>query len=259
MPALLNLARWEWFRLRKRAAFPALFGLALLVPVVILGIGVILNSGFLTPLEELEVSYFAMMVGSLGAVTPALAVALAALLHAGELQGGHCRILAARGLPRSNILFAKLLTAALLLLAYHLLAYAMACLPALALAPHFDGWDAGLIDTATAFQNALLYLALGLALSHWRQSTAFTVGVGIALIAFEAAAYPIAGPLGEALQWPLRDITDWTIRGVVRGLQGNSELIARPWYIPIVAGYIVALTAIALAMFQKFDLRSGGE
>ena len=270
MPEILNivnLARWEWFRLRRRTAFPVLYGLALLVPVAVLVVGVILNSlklDFLGPTNGLdggylEVGYFSLIVGSLGTVAPMLAVALAALLHAGDLQGGHCRTLAARGAPRSSILFAKLLTAALLLLAYHLLAYAMAGLTALAFPPNFDGWAAGLVDTATAFQNSLLYLALGVALSHWRQSTAFTVGVGIALIAFEATAYPIAGLIGDALQWPLAEVTAWTLRGVAQGLQGNNEVIDRAWYIPIVAGYAAALTAAALALFRKYDLRSGGE
>ena len=254
---IVNLAQWEWFRLRRRVGFLILAILILLIPVAVLAGVAFQNLKELVP--GLEVAYFEPAVGTLSAVTPVLAVILAALVFAVDLQGGNCRTLAARGASRINILAAKALTAALVLLAYHLIAYAMAGLFALALPPNFDGWDTGIANTAAAFLNSLLYLSLGIVLSHWWQSTALTVGVGIALIAVEAIAYPIAGFLGEALGWPLSDITAWTIRGVAQGLQGDSDSIARAWYVPIVAGYAAALTAIALALFQKFDLRPGGE
>ena len=254
---IVNLAQWEWFRLRRRVGFLILAILLLLIPVAVLAGVVFQNLKELVP--GLEVAYFEPVAGALSAVTPVLAVILAALVFAVDLQGGNCRTLAARGAARMNILAAKALTAALVLLAYHLIAYMLAGLPALVFAPHFEGWDTGATNTATAFLNSLLYLSLGIVLSHWWQSTALTVGVGIALIAIEAIAYPIAGLVGETLGWPLSDITAWTIRGVAQGLQGDSEVIARAWYIPIVAGYAAVLLALALTLFQKFDLRPGGE
>ena len=135
----------------------------------------------------------------------------------------------------------------------------MAGLPALVWEPRFEGWDTGIANAGAAYLNSLLYLALGIALSHWRQSTAFTIGIGIGLIALEAIAYPLAGLLGELLDWPLAELTAWSIRGVAQGLQGQSESIARAWYIPIVAGYAAILAGAALTLFRKFDLRPGGD
>ena len=254
---IVNLAKWEWFRLRRRTDFLVLGLLYLLIPVLTLAVIVWLNHSQIP--AGLPPTYYAGATFVLSALTPALAIVLAAIIHAAELQGGNCRTLAARGAARMNILAAKALTAALILLAYHLTAYALAVLPALVWEPHFEGWAAGVTDTAAAYLNSLLYLALGIALSHWRQSTAFTIGVGIALIALEAIAYPIAGFAEQITDWPLSDIAAWTIRGVAQGLRGDSDSIARAWYIPIVAGYAAVLLALALTLFQKFDLRPGGE
>ena len=260
---IVNLVRWEWFRLRRRAGFLVLAILTLLVPGLLMVVAVVQNLTKLVPGlisdEPLKFGYFDLAAGGLAVVTPVVAILLAALLHATDLQGGNCRTLAARGAARRNILAAKACTAALLLLAYHLIAYLLAGLPAAVLAPHFAGWDAGATDMAASFVNGLLYLSLGIVLSHWRESTAFTVGVGIAFIAFEAIAYPIAGAVGQAVGWPVSEVTTWTIWGVANGLQGESEEIARAWYIPIVAGYAVALAAAALGLFHKYDLRASGE
>ena len=251
---VFNLARWEWFRLSRRSAFRVSAALALLTLPAALAAATLLDDQALLPGTELN--YFAILPYISGGLSPLLAIGLAALLHAGDLSGGHARTLAARG----AILAAKMLTAALLLLAWHLAAVLLAALFSLAWSTGFADSSDRLIDTAAAVQNALLYLALGVLLSHWRQSTAFTIGVGLGLISFEAIAYPIADLIGETLDWPLADFTAWTIRGVARGLRGEGgELIARAWYIPITAGYAILFTAAAYALFRQSDLRAGGE
>ncbi len=257
MLEIINLAKWEWFRLRKQTDCPVLGILCLLIPVLVLAVSAWLNQSQL--IMDLSINYFEAVTTVMSAITPALAIVLAAIVHAADLQGGNCRTLAARGNLRSSILAAKALTVALVLLAYHLIAYLMAGLPALVWEPRFEGWDTGIANAGAAYLNSLLYLALGIALSHWRQSTAFTIGIGIGLIALEAIAYPLAGLLGELLDWPLAELTAWSIRGVAQGLQGQSESIARAWYIPIVAGYAAILAGAALTLFRKFDLRPGGD
>ena len=257
---MLNLIRWEWFRLSRRAAFRVSAALALLPLPAALTAATLLHGQGLTPGWELN--YFALLPYISGGLAPLLAIGLAALLHAGELSGGHIRTLAARGAARGRILAAKLVTAALLLLAWHLAAVLLAALFALVWSTGFadgnDGRD-GLIDTAAAFQNGLLYLALSVLLAHWRQSTAFTIGVGLGLISFEAMAYRVVALVGETLDWPLADFTAWTIWGVARGLRGDSDLITRIWYIPITAAYAAIFIAAAYALFRKSDLRAGGE
>ena len=253
----LQLARWEWFRLRRRVSFLILAALALAVPVFSLFVALVQNRRQFVP--GVELGYFETAAGGVSAVAPALAIILAALAHAVDLQGGNSRTLAAWGAPRAGILAAKGLTAALLLLAYYLIALALAGLCALALAPHFEGWADGLTNAAAGFLIALLYLSLGIFLAHWGQSTAFTVGVGIALLALEAIVYPIVGIIGEVAGWPVSEITAWSIKGVADGLRGESPYLDRVWYIPIVAAYAAVLTAAALALFRRFDLRPGGD
>lgn len=254
---LFNLIRWEWFRLSRRAAFRIAAALALLTLPATLAAAALLDAQNLVPGTELN--YFGILPYISGGLAPLLAIGLAALLHAGDLSGGHIRTLAARGAARGRILAAKMLTAALLLLAWHLVAVLLAAAFSLAGATGGGNWEARLLDTAAAGQNSLLYLALGVFLSHWRQSTAFTIGVGLGLISFESIAYPIADLVGEALDWPLADYTAWTLRGVARGLRGEIDPIARPWYLLITAAYAALLIAAAYALFRKSDLRSGGE
>ena len=257
MLGLLHLARWEWFRLRQRGGFVTLASLALLLAALLLAVAVAQNLWDWIPGAEL--TYFRMAGGGLSAVTPFLAILLAVLVYAVDLQGGNCRTLAARGAHRGVILAGKALVSLIVLLAYHLATFLLACLPALLLEPGFSGWDEGLVGGAASLLNGLLYLALGILLCHWRESTAFAVGVGIAFIVFESVGYPIAGAIGQTADWPLAEITAWTLWGVANGLQGDNEALARPWYIPIVTGYAAVLVAAALARFLRADLRAGGE
>ena len=257
MAELVNLVRWEWFRLSRRVGFRVLAGLSLLVLLMALGA----LAGLYAAGVQLEVAfgYFDLLPYALGGTTPLLAMALAALLNAGALQGGHFRTLTARGTARGMVLAAKLLTGGLLLLAYHLIGVLLAGIFALALPPGFEGWRDGMIDSAASFENSLLYLAVGALLAHWRQSTAVTVGVGITLVVFESIAYPVAGQLGVLLDWPVNEVAAWTVWGVTRGLQGNGEGIARVWYVGIVAAYAGVLMGVAYARLRRSDLRDGGE
>ncbi len=257
MPGMLTLVRGEWFRLRRRVGFWPLAAIAILVALLPLAIAVGQNRWAV--FQNQEWGYFEAVPIGLMIFTPILTIVLAALVFATDLQNGNCRTLAARGAHRGSLLAAKALAAALVLLAYHLAAFLLAAVPALVSAPHFAGWDDGLTDIAASLLNGLLYLALGILLSHWRESTAFTVGVGIFIIAFEMIFYPLAGLIGQGLGWPLAEVTAWTLWGISNGLQGSSDTLARPWFIPIAAGYIALLTAAAAGLFLRADLRAGGE
>ena len=254
---VICLAQWEWFRQSRKISVILLHSLALLLAVVVLGVAAMNNIGWIP--FPVEVSYFQAASGFLSTVTPLLAILLAALIHAIDLQGGNCRTLAARGALRSSILASKAMLSTLVLLGFHLFVVALAFLLAMAIAPNFDDWRAGLTGVGASFLISLLYLALGIALSHWRQSTAFTVGIGIAVIFFEAIAYPIAGELGHFIEWPISEVTAWTMWGISNGLQGDSNLLGAGWYVPIVIGYIGMLAGLSLLAFRKSDLRAGGE
>ena len=254
---LVKLVRWETFRLVRRVSVLVLLGLASLLAAAVIAVVVAQNQGVFPMPGELD--YIGTAAGALGVIAPLLAVVLAGFIHGADLQGGNCRTLAGRGTPRATILAAKALTCSLALLVYHLVVLGLALLVAVVFSPHFQGWSEGLAGVGAAYLTSLLYLALGILLAHWRQSVAFTVGVGTAFIFVERIAYPIAGELGRFLDWPLAEITAWTIWGVANGLEGGSDLLAGPWFIPIIAAYICGLLAAANLLFHKYDLRAGGE
>ena len=257
MAQVLRLARWEFFRQVRKLSVLVLYGLALFLAVLVLSFGAMQNLGVIP--FPFTLGYFELASGVLGAVSPLLAIVTAAFVHAVDLQGGYSRTLAARGVSRDAILGSKALTSLLAMLGFHLIVLAMALLFALALTPHFEGWRAGMAGIGTSFLTSLLYLAFGIVLAHWRQSMALTVGVGIAIIFFEAIAYPLAGGLGDLLNWPVSSVTAWSLWGVAQGLQGDSQLLGRAWYIPIVSAYVAVLVGLSVLAFRKFDLRAGSE
>ena len=254
---LTNLVRWEIFRLVRRAGLLVLASLVLLLGGAALTLALPQVLGAF-PFPD-KPGYFQAAAGTLASVAPLLAILLAALVHATDLQGGNCRTLAARGTSRTAILGAKFLTCSVALMAYYAAVLGMATLLALLFSPHFLEWREALAATGFAFLASLLYLALGILLAHWRQSVAFTVGVGIALIFVESIAYPIVGEISRFLGWPLDNIIAWTLWGIANGLQGNSSFLSAPWYVPIVAAYICLMLYLAHLLFHKLDLRAGSD
>ena len=257
MSKLLSLVRWEFFRQVRKSGFLVLYGIAALLAILVFAFGVILSEEVI-PIS-FELSYFQLASGMLWAVSPVLAIVTVALVHAADLQGGYCRTLTARGVARDIILISKALLTLLLLLGFHLAALALALVLTVALSPNWDGSGTGLTSTGGSFLNSLLYAAFAIALTHWRQSVAFTVGVGIAVFFLEAIAYPLAGALGDVLGWPVSTVTSWTLWGMSQGLQGDSAPLDRAWYFPIAAGYVAALVGLSLLAFRKFDLRAGSD
>ena len=257
MQSILRLARWEWFRLHHRAPFLVLASLAFAIPLLSLVAQAMQEAGWLPLLGGS--GYFGAAAGSLVILAPILAIVLSSFTHASDLQNGACRTLTARGAPRESVIAAKTLVAAALLLGFHLLVLAAAVIFASASGLHFAGWQDGTVSVFASWVVSLLYLALGVALSHWRQSGSFTIGVGISIIFVEAIFYPLANGLGEWQNWPVAEVTAWTLWGITQGLQGDSSILSAAWSLPISIGYIAALTALAVAAFRRFDLRAGSD
>ncbi len=255
MVYLLTFTRWEWFRLRKRAGALALFSLAALLALAVLGFAVVLNRSEFFFSEA--IGYFPVAAGTLSVIAPLLAIILAAFVHGMDLQGGSVRTLVARGNPRLVVLGSKALACALVLLAFHLLVALAAALLSVVPTVNLLDWRDGLTGMGASLLNSFLYLSLGMALAHWRQSVAFTIGAGIALIFAEALFYPLAEELAGLLDWPVRDFTAWTLSGVSSGLRGGSFLFGAVWYIPIVLAYTLVLAGLAALCFEKFDLKGG--
>ena len=147
----------------------------------------------------------------------------------------------------------------MVLAGFHLALLLVALLSSALLTPHFSGWENGLKAMGASFLSSLLYLALGIALAHWRQSTTFTLGIGIAFVFIESIAYPIANGLGDFYGWPVNEVTRWTIWGVTRGLSGDGSLMDGVGSFPSVVGYMAVLVGLAISAFSRLDLRAGGE
>ena len=257
MTDALRLARWEWFRLHRSKPFVALLALSFLVPLLVLSVRIAQELGWIVPF--IGSGYLELAAGSASIVSPLLAVVLASFTHASDLQNGNVRTLASHGAPREVVLAAKTLLAAALLLGFHLVLMVIAMAVSAFFPPHFEAWQDGLQAISVSFLGALLYLSLGIALAHWRQSGAFTVGVGLAIVFAESILFPIANGLGELVEWPIREVTAWTLWGIAQGLQGDNELLGEAWYVPIAAGYMCFLIGLSVLAFRKSDLRAGNE
>ena len=155
---MLRLARWEWFRLRRRGPFIALAALAYLVPGLVLCVTVALAVGWIEAFGD--PGHFQAAAGSLAVVAPLLAIMLASLLHANDLQNGNCRMLTSRGDSRDSVLASKALLGVILLLGFHLSVLGPTTLIALGVEPHFSGWRTGLEGVRASFISSLLYLSL---------------------------------------------------------------------------------------------------
>ena len=180
MHSTLRLARWEWFRLHHRAPFLVLLGLAFLIPLLSLAGRAMQQAGWLPLLGDS--GYFGAAAASLAVVAPVLAVVLSSFTHANDLQNGASRTLTGRGMSRECVIAAKSMLDAALLLGFHLLVLGAAAIFAITLDPHFAGWREATGSVFTSWLVSLLYLSLGTALTHWRQSGSSTIGVGISII-----------------------------------------------------------------------------
>lgn len=257
MGQILLLVRWEYFRQVRKSSFLILYALATSAAVLAFSFGILQTLEVIS--FPLNVGYLGLASGALWAVSPVLAVVTVALVHAADLQGGYCRALSARGISRDIVLVAKALVTSLLMLGFHLAVLAMALLLTVVLSSSWEGVGKEIVSIGASFQNSLLYVAFAMALSHWRQSVSFTVGAGIALLFLEAIAYPVAGSVGDVLGWPVSKVASWTLWGISQGLQGDSTLLARGWFIPIGAAYTGALAGLSLLAFRRFDMRAGGD
>ena len=264
-----NTFRWEWFRLRRRAGFWAIIGI---LGLFVAGtLAATIGMRFIPAVGETMPAYgFPHVIfGVLSRLAPFLGIILAGLIFGGEFGWGTWRTSLARGMPSSRLILVKILLGAVVLLAIWIIAWCLAVLAGLVVgenepggiireSPGFpDGWiDAGLQFTS-AWPLAVTYLALGALLCIIGKSTAFGIGVGIALIAAEMIGYPLLKLVAELIwEISLQDYLRWTLRGVTGGLLGNDEpkgII----FLPAVLGYTALFCCLALAIFNRRDWDSG--
>ena len=269
---LANLLRWEWFRLRRRVGFWVILGLVGLVVIGVLAVMTVLQRA--APLGMALPSYgFPLFVfEALSRMGPFLAVILAAMTFGGDYAWGTLRPLVARGHPRWLAALAKLLLVSIVLGVVWIVAWTLAALVGLALgesaavfdtvlttipgAP--DGWGPTAGKFFSAWPAAIAYLGLGAVLCAAGRSTAFGVGVGIAVIIVEAIAYPLANTIAQlAGDVSTSEYTRWTLHGVTGGFMGRDDDWGVWPFAPAIAAYVVGLWALTLAILTRRDLDSG--
>ncbi len=266
---LANTIRWEWFRLRRRTEFWVIMGLLAFAVVGTLAVSVgvlrLIQSGVAIPAYEFPLVVFEL----LSRLGPFLGVVLAGMVFGSDHGWGTFRPLFARGQPRWQVVTAKLILAAAIMAAAWITAWVLAALVGLVAADpptnavevmprDADGWAESTGQFASAWPVAIAYLLLGSLLCAVGRSTAFGLGVGIAVLIVESIAYPAAGAISQlALDVNLNDYTRWTLWGVTRGLMGRDDGLG-PWvFLPAVLAYATAFTALAMLITQRRDVSSG--
>ena len=267
--AVTTSVRWEWFRLRRRTEFWVIIGLLALAVVGTLAVSAgalrLIQSDFSIPAYGYPLLVFEL----LSRLGPFFALVLAGMVLGSDYGWGTFRPLFARGQQRWQVIGAKLVLAALIMavvwIASWLLAAAVGLLAAgpsanaLDLMPGASGsWVESAGRFASAWPAAIAYLLLGALLCAVGRSTAFGLGVGIAVLIVESIAYPAAGAISQlALQVDLGDYTRWTLWGVTRGLMGRDDDLGSWLFLPAVLAYATAFTALAVVITERRDVNSG--
>ncbi len=265
----LAAIRWEWFRLQRRVGFwavIAIFGLAVALSLV----GAIASQSFLPTRFNLPAHAFPNVVfETLARLGPFFSVVLAGFVFGAEFGWGTWRTLSARGRGREQIVLPKMLLGGCVLVVVWATAWCASSLVGLvaggssatelgtALPGFPDGWGATAINFWSTLPAAAAYLTLGVLLCMAGRSTAFGVGVGIAIVIAESAGIPLLRALA-ALWWEvdLDGYLRWTLRGVSDGLSGKDELHSAV-FLPALLAYMTVFCTVSLWIIRIRDLDSG--
>ena len=264
-----NAVRWEWFRLRRRTEFWVILGLLALAVLGTLGVSAgvlqLIQSDFSIPAYGYPLLVFEL----LSRLGPFLGIVLAGMILGSDYGWGAFRPLFARGQFRWQVVTAKLVLAALILAVVWIASWALAAVVGLLAAssptngleivPGASGsWIDSMGRFASAWPVAMTYLLLGALLCAVGRSTAFGLGVGIAVLIVESIAYPAAGAISQlALEVNLGDYTRWTLWGVTRGLMGRDDDLGAWVFLPAVLAYATAFAALAVVITERRDVSSG--
>ena len=264
-----NALRWEWFRLSRRAGLWVILGLAAVAVVGTLVVAAILQKAGPAGLSIPPTGFPLLVFEALSRLGPFLGIILAAMIFGGDYGWGTLRPLLARGQPRWQAALVKLLLPCAILAAVWVIAWILAVVVGLVAgassSPVFDlisdaptGWWGTAGSFFSAWPVAVAYLALTALLCTVGRSTAFGLGVGVAILIFETVVYPVAGLISQlALDIDLGDYTRWTLQGVTSGLMGRDGDIG-PWpFLPATLAYLSIFCALTLYLTTCRDLNSG--
>ena len=271
MAVVVNLLRWEWFRLRRRVGVGVIFGLLLA--------GAAAQLAAQTWLARVEgfpgaaYDYPGWLMTTAGNILPFVAVVLAGIVVGGDFPIGTWRTLAARGVFRWQAGLAKLLLLALTLAALLGVIWGMGAVVGLLAAPDTgqpdvftapaaesgSSWAMAAGGLGAAVVTLLAYLGLGSVLAVAGRSAAFGIGVGIAIILFESVGYLVAGEIaGFAWGLDLNDYTRWTLSGATTALLAGDGDFSRWVFVAPALGYAAFCWVLTLALLEVRDLRGGG-
>ena len=269
---VLTALRWEWFRLSRRAPFWVIMGLA--AAAIAFGLAGLMAFRYFAPdfggFAGSPADYPATAVGALSGLGVFLAVVLSSMIFGSDFASGAWRALTARGTARWQVGLAKLLLLAAILLIFWIAAWLVSAAVGLAAGQSSEsaggmeqaitetaGWGETLVQLGASWLVALAYLGLGAVLTTAGRSTAFGLGVGIGIVLVELWVYPLAGVLGEALQFPVEDYTRWTLRGVTSRFVNGEDDLGRWVFLAPVLGYAALCWGLTLYGLHRRDLTSG--
>ncbi len=264
-----NALRWEWFRLQRRVALWVILALVAIAVVGVLVVTVILQNVALIGLSIPSRGVPLLVFEALSRLGPFLGIILAAIIFGGDYGWGTLRPLLARGQPRWQAALVKLILPTGILAVVWVVAWTLSALVGLVAgdssASVFDlfsdapaGWWATAGRFFSGWPVAVAYLGLTALLCTVGRSTAFGLGVAVAILIFETVVYPAAGLISQlALDTDLNDYTRWTLQGVTSGLMGGDDNFG-PWlFLPATLAYLAAFWGLTLTVLTRRDVNSG--
>lgn len=263
--AVLNALRWEWFRFRRRVGVAVIFGLLLFGAMAQLA-----GQTWLASIEAFPAAsynYPGWLMATAGNLFPFVAVILAGIILGGDFPTGTWRTLVARGIAPWQAALAKLLLLALTLSALLCVIWTLGAVVGLLAAPDAElptdgpgnGWPLAVGGLGAVALTLLAYVGLGSVLAVAGRSTAFGIGVGIAIIMLESVGYLVAGQIAMVVwDFDLNDYTRWTLFGSTTALLTGDDDFSRWVFVAPALGYAALCWVLTLALLELRDLRGGG-
>ena len=261
---VLRLARYEWFRMRRRPAFIVLCilaGLAVLIPAIVTA--TVLNLDFFSDANGGEVESIRDALSFSFTPFNAVAMCIGALIFGADFGAGGYRALYARGayrvaVPLSKIVFIFVALAVLIVIGW-LLALVVSNVATLT----SDGSAYACSDcvesialSARALPGVAFWSLLGGGLAHWGRSTTLGVGVGFGYYFLSGIVKP-ALSVGFTLKWDidLGPFLHWLPENLVGAFFNADSTYIEYWVSGLGAlAYCVAIGAFVLWLSKNRDI-----
>ena len=261
---VLRLAKYEWFRMRRRPAFIVLCvlaGLSILIPAIVSAI--VLNLDFFSDANGGDVESMRDAFGFSFTPFNAVAMCVGALIFGVDFGAGGYRALYARGahriaVPLSKVTFVFLVLAGLIAIGWLLSLVVSNVVTLVSDGSAYACTDCvdSIVLSARALPGVAFWSLLGAGLAYWGRSTTLGVGAGFGYYFLSSIIQPSLS-IGLTLQWDIdiRPYLHWLPENLVGAFFNADSAYIDYWVSGLGASaYCAAVVALILWLSRARDV-----